>query len=161
MTRQGWLWVGLLLIGPAVAGAQQQTIGGQPEVSNMKLLGWSDLQARSAYQPTIHKQGERFIAYVGHHGGTDDIPTPVNPMTGQAEPNGTSIVDVTDPAQPKYLRHIPGAPASTRMAARRWCGCATAPRCRGATSRRSTCCGPSAGRRTRSGTSSIRRTPSC
>ena len=29
-------------------------------------------------------------------------------MTGKAEPNGTSIVDVTDPAHPKYLRHIPG-----------------------------------------------------
>ena len=29
-------------------------------------------------------------------------------MTGKAEPNGTSIVDVTDPAHPKYLHHIPG-----------------------------------------------------
>src|SRR3954467_5711572 len=92
--------------------AQKQTIGAPPEASNMKLVGTSDLQARSAYQPTIHKQGGRFIAYIGHHGGTDDVPTPVNPMTGQAEPNGTSIVDVTDPAQPKYLRHIPGAPGT-------------------------------------------------
>ena len=33
---------------------------------------------------------------------------PVNPLTGKAEPNGTSIVDVTDPAHPKYLKHIPG-----------------------------------------------------
>ena len=33
----------------------------------------------------------------------------MNPMTGQAEFNGTSIVDVTDPANPKYLKHIPGA----------------------------------------------------
>ena len=74
----------------------------------MKLVGYNDLQARSAYQPTIHHQGDRWIAYIGHHGGTDDIPDPVNPMTGKAEPNGTSIVDVTDPAHPKYLRHIPG-----------------------------------------------------
>lgn len=112
MTRRTWVWVGLLLVGTAgfAAQAQQQKVGAPPEASNMKLLGWSDLQARSAYQPTIHKHGARFIAYIGHHGGTDDIPTPVNPMTGQAEPNGTSIVDVTDPAQPKYLRHIPGAP---------------------------------------------------
>jgi hypothetical protein len=29
-------------------------------------------------------------------------------LTEKAEPNGTSIVDVTDPAHPKYLRHIPG-----------------------------------------------------
>src|SRR6201746_1382872 len=90
------------------AMAEPQVIGAPPEASNMKLVGSNDLQARSAYQPTIHHQGDRWIAYVGHHGGTDDIPTPVNPMTGKAEPNGTSIVDVTDPAQPRYLRHIPG-----------------------------------------------------
>jgi hypothetical protein len=88
--------------------AQSQVAGAPPEASNMKLVGSSDLQARSAYQPTIHHQGDRWIAYIGHHGGTDDIPAPVNPQTGKAEPNGTSIVDVTDPAQPKYLRHIPG-----------------------------------------------------
>ena len=83
-------------------------IGAPPEASNMKLVGYNDLQARSAYQPTIHHQGDRWIAYIGHHGGTDAIPDPVNPLTGKAEPNGTSIVDVTDPAHPKYLRHIPG-----------------------------------------------------
>jgi hypothetical protein len=108
------LWVGLIVMGIAGifagAGAQPQQVGAPPESSNMKLVGWSDLQARSAYQPTIHRQGDRTIAYVGHHGGTEDVPTPVNPMTGQPEPNGTSIVDVSDPARPKYLRHIPGAP---------------------------------------------------
>src|SRR6516162_1481326 len=88
--------------------AQKQVIGAAPEASNMKLVGTNDLQARSAYQPTIHHQGDRWIAYIGHHGGTDDVPSPVNPLTGQAEPNGTSIVDVTDPAHPKYLRHLPG-----------------------------------------------------
>src|SRR5260370_7739249 len=90
------------------AYAQQQVIGAPPEASNMRLVGTNDLQARSAYQPTIHHQGDHWIAYIGHHGGSDDIPAPVNPQTGKAEPNGTSIVDVTDPAQPKYLHHIPG-----------------------------------------------------
>ena len=108
MTRHALLVVGLLTAS-GVAYAQPQKVGAPPEASNMKLLGWSDLQARSAYQPTIHQQGGRWIAYIGHHGGTDDIPKPVNPMTGQAEPNGTSIIDVTDPATPKYLKHIPGA----------------------------------------------------
>jgi hypothetical protein len=92
----------------SVHAQKQQAIGAQPEASNMKLVGYNDLQARSAYQPTIHHQGDRWIAYIGHHGGTDDVPNPVNPLTGQAEPNGTSIVDVTDPARPKYLRHLAG-----------------------------------------------------
>src|SRR3984885_1352233 len=86
----------------------EQKIGAPPEASNMKLVGYNDLQARSAYQPTIHHQGDRYIAYIGHHGGTDTVAKPVNPVTGQAEFNGTSIVDVTDPAHPKYLRHLPG-----------------------------------------------------
>jgi len=74
----------------------------------MRLVGSHDLQARSAYQPVIHHQGNRWIAYIGHHGGTDAVPKPINPITGQAEFNGTSVVDVTDPTQPKYLAHIPG-----------------------------------------------------
>src|SRR5262249_34546284 len=45
----------------------------------------------------------RWIAYVGHHGGEA-----FNPLTGTMEKNGTSIVDVTDPGRPKYLKHIPG-----------------------------------------------------
>ncbi|MGC2316467.1 MAG: hypothetical protein WA615_08215 [Bradyrhizobium sp.] len=102
-----YLWI-FSCIACGVAYAEPQAVGAPPEAFNMKLVGSNDLQARSAYQPTIHHQGDRWIAYIGHHGGTDDVPAPVNPLTGKAEPNGTSIVDVTDPAQPKYLRHIPG-----------------------------------------------------
>src|SRR6516162_8117185 len=36
----------------------------------------------------------------------------MNPLTGKQENNGTSIVDVTDPKQPKYLAHIPGEMAT-------------------------------------------------
>ncbi len=96
----------------ALPAAAQPRPGEQPEAADMRLVGYNDLQARSAYQPTIHHQGDRWIAYIGHHGGTDAVPTPVNPMTGQAEPNGTSIVDVTDPAHPAYLKHIPGQPGT-------------------------------------------------
>jgi hypothetical protein len=90
------------------AGTRSPKVGDPPEASNMRLVGFNDLQGRSAYQPTIHRQGNRWIAYIGHHGGTDDIPKPVNRITGQPEFNGTSIVDVTDPAHPIYLRHLPG-----------------------------------------------------
>jgi hypothetical protein len=83
---------------------------------NMTLVGFNDLQSRSTYQPVVHKQrikgSDRYIAYTGHHGlGTnpktgEPLPS-INPLTGQKEPNGTSIVDVTDPRRPKYLFHLP------------------------------------------------------
>jgi hypothetical protein len=78
-------------------------IGGTPEAKNMRLVGFNNLQARSAYQPIIHQQGNRWIAYIGHHGGEA-----LNPLTKVVEKNGTSIVDVTDPRHPVYLKHIPG-----------------------------------------------------
>jgi hypothetical protein len=94
------------LVAPALAQAPK--VGDPPDARNMRLVGMNDLQARSAYQPTIHRQGDRYIAYIGHHGGTPDVPKPMNRITGQAEFNGTSILDVTDPANPKYLKHLPG-----------------------------------------------------
>jgi hypothetical protein len=99
------LGIGALTALPAVAQAPK--VGDPPEASNMRLLGWNDLQTRSGYQPTIHRYGDRYIVFIGHHGGTEAVPKPVNPMTGQAEFNGTSIVDATDPKNPKYLKHIP------------------------------------------------------
>jgi hypothetical protein len=80
------------------------TGGRAAEQRNMQLVGSDDLQGRSAYQPVIHRQGARFIAYIGHHGGKRQ-----NPLTGRVEDSGTSIVDVTDPRHPRYLHHIPGA----------------------------------------------------
>jgi len=71
--------------------------------NNMALLGQNPLQARSAYQPIIHQQGSRWIAYIGHHGGSA-----FNPLTNAVENNGVSIVDVTNPRSPVYLHHIPG-----------------------------------------------------
>jgi hypothetical protein len=98
MTRWHGAVVALGIVLMAGAAAQQQAAK-----NNMELVGSSDLQGRSAYQPVIHKQGGRWIAYIGHHGGTA-----LNPLTGNREASGTSIVDVTDPKQPRYLAHIPG-----------------------------------------------------
>src|SRR5262245_9887043 len=96
-----------ILAAPATA-QQSPKVGDPPEAKNMRLIGMNDLQARSAYQLVIHRHGERLIAYVGHHGGTRDVPKPINPMNGQPEFNGTSIIDVTDPKYPNYLFHLPG-----------------------------------------------------
>jgi len=39
-------------------------VGSAPEAKDMALVGFNDLQNRSAYQPVIHRQGDRFIAYI-------------------------------------------------------------------------------------------------
>ena len=84
---------------------QWRSTDAQASSENMRLLGHDDLQARTAYQPEIKRQmvggEERWIAYVGHHAGEK-----LNPLSGELENNGTSIVDVTDPRNPVYLHHI-------------------------------------------------------
>src|SRR5438876_563307 len=99
--------LGLVLVSLAAgpASSQAPARGHGAEAHDMELVGHDELQGRAAYQPTIHQQRGRFIAYVGHHGGR--VRTP---LTGADEDNGTSIVDVTDPARPRYLAHIPGMP---------------------------------------------------
>ncbi|HZR08808.1 MAG TPA: hypothetical protein VFA79_09525, partial [Myxococcales bacterium] len=78
----------------------------------MKLVGFNDLQARSTYQATLHKQGGRYYIYAGHHAyagpGEGQAPagTPPLPKVDNQE-NGTSIVDVTNPRHPRYVIHIP------------------------------------------------------
>ena len=101
-----WIWLSLaVLLVVATAGrapAQTAETGHGEERFNTRLVGAHDLQGRSAYQPLPVRQGERRIAYVGHHAGEA-----LNPLTGAVEPNGTSVLDVTDPSAPVYLTHIP------------------------------------------------------
>jgi len=91
------------VLGPALLVAAQAQ--DRAEAKDMALVGYHELQGRSAYQPLVHAQGGRWIAYVGLHGGQA-----ANGLTRQAEANGTAILDVSDPAQPKLLAHIPGSP---------------------------------------------------
>ncbi len=105
--------VGTAVAGPSSLAASAPVAlaapGSSPESRDMQLVGFDDLQARSTYQPVVHHHttggSDRWILYAGHHGGDA-----FNPMTGQVEPNGTSMVDVTDPAHPGLLCHLPGAP---------------------------------------------------
>jgi hypothetical protein len=69
------------------------------ETANVRLVGTSDLQGRATLQ--IALKGN--YAYVGHHKGNE-----MNPLTGKVEPNGTSIIDVSNPVLPKIIAHIPG-----------------------------------------------------
>ena len=89
--------------------------GGRPSgrkrgcAPNMVRIGHAHLQGRPAYEPTAIQQGNRFILYVGHHQGNF-----LNPLTQAIEPDGTSIVDVTNPANPRQLFHIPGPPGGNQ-----------------------------------------------
>jgi hypothetical protein len=106
----------LMGAGSAGTGALAGTTSGAPSY-NMLLVGTNDLQARSTYQPTLHKYpGGRYILFNGHPAlalqgegllpNAQPLPS-FNPLTGQNELNGTSIVDVTDPRNPRYLFHLP------------------------------------------------------
>ena len=86
---------------------------GANEARDMALVGAHGLSGRSAYQPVIHQQGKRWIAYVGHHAGSAR-----NPLNGADEPNGTSILDVTDARAPRLVAHIPGEPGGGAQMAR-------------------------------------------
>jgi hypothetical protein len=97
------LGLAVILVATVPASSQAPARGHGAEAHDMELVGHDDLQGRSAYQPTLHQQRGRVIAYVGHHGGRAR-----NPLTGRDEDNGTSILDVTDPMKPRYLVHIPG-----------------------------------------------------
>jgi hypothetical protein len=110
-------------------------------MSNMDLVGYNDLQARSAYQPVMEKQGSRWIAYIGHHGGSA-----VNPLNGEMETNGTIILDVADPKKPKYLFHTPGEMEGGHQEAEvlnpeapKWCTYARGANCPTATRTNSIC----------------------
>lgn len=69
------------------------------EARNVRLIGTSDLQGRDSLQIVLKGN----YAYIGHHRGEA-----FNPLTGKAESNGTSIVEVTNPSRPRIVKHIPG-----------------------------------------------------
>ncbi len=100
--HKGWIFLTLLLLTAQSVRAQGAS-GHGSESRNIALIGVSDLQGRPAYQPVIHRHGDRWIAYIGMHVGSE-----MNPLTGQVEGNGTLVVDVTDPRQPRTITHIPG-----------------------------------------------------
>src|SRR5690348_1960397 len=78
---------------------------------NTEWLGHNDLQGRTTYQTTVHHYPDgRFIAFAGHFNGLM-----LNPITGVVERNGTSLVDVTDPRRPVYLKHIIADKGGARM----------------------------------------------
>jgi hypothetical protein len=91
-----------LLLATGCTAPPPPAAGETPSAVDLRLVGHDDLQARSAYQPVVHRYGDRWILFVGHHAGEA-----LNAATGRVERNGLSILDVTDPAAPIYLAHVP------------------------------------------------------
>src|SRR5438067_5070834 len=108
MTKRGFTLGCSVFALSATAAIAAPKLGDPAEAKDMALVGFHDLQARSAYQPLVREQNGRWILYVGHHGGIRSAPKPTNALTGNPEFNGTSILDVTDPRAPRLLAHIPG-----------------------------------------------------
>jgi hypothetical protein len=83
------------------------------EAKNMQRVGHTDLQGRPAYHPNfiVYPDG-RVMAFVGTHSSTNELHAnplkPGNPL----EPNGTMIIDITDPKNPVEKFHIPGPVAN-------------------------------------------------
>src|SRR5215813_6543664 len=103
--------LGLLLTLPSAIAARDDDDRRARE--NMRLVGTNDLQARSTYQPVVHRYGSnRWVLFAGHHAlGTNPVTGAALPsfnrLTGKNEENGTSIVDVSNPRRPTFLFHIP------------------------------------------------------
>ena len=75
---------------------------------HVRLVGHHDLQGReSLVVTTLSDPANGSWVYVGHHESYWDGKPKMNPITGTQEWNGTSILDVADPANPKLVWHIP------------------------------------------------------
>jgi hypothetical protein len=81
----------------------------QQSIWNMKVVGFNDNQGRpSSDDGWIENENGRYILYMTDSGGSA-----YNPMTGNVEPNGTSLIDVTRPDHPVFLHHIPSTTGSS------------------------------------------------
>jgi hypothetical protein len=94
----------------------------QQSIWNMKVVGFNDNQGRpSSDDGWIENQNGRYIVYMTSTGGSM-----FNPMTGQVDNSGTSLIDATDPRHPVYLANVP---TQTTGGHRMW-RCAAATLCR-------------------------------
>ena len=101
------LALGFIISSQARTFAQGAAPGG--EASNMRLVGYHDLQGRESLEVHVRSNDANGSwAYVGHSNNYwDGKEGHMNSITGKIERNGTSILDVSDPANPKLVWHIP------------------------------------------------------
>ncbi len=119
MRSMPWRAGGLGLLAIAVGtlpphGAQAQGLPdpGSDGAENVHLVGYNDLQGRQSLQLTTRSGAENGNwVYVGHQPNrrpNSENEGQLNHLTGELEINGTSLIDITDPAKPTLKWHIPG-----------------------------------------------------
>jgi len=132
MTTRKWaLCPGILILLAACSGqtappatAQQAPADPRAEsAENVRLVGYHDLQGRQSLVVTTKSDpANGNWVYVGHTPNDRNDPQAsddaegndepiLNPITGKMEWNGTSIVEISDPANPKLVWHIPNEEA--------------------------------------------------
>ncbi|MBT8146350.1 MAG: hypothetical protein KJN90_05810 [Gammaproteobacteria bacterium] len=75
---------------------------------NVELVGYHPLQGRQALQITTKSDSANGNwAYIGHVPNSRTGEATLNPITGRQEWNGTSIVDISNPSDPRLVWHIP------------------------------------------------------
>ena len=86
--------------GGGAGGASRRPLAESSE--NVRLVGYNDLQGRTALVMTTKSDpANGNWVYIGHHESFRDGKPLMNPITGKMEFNGTSILDITDPAKPR------------------------------------------------------------
>ncbi len=92
--------------GPTPGEQPEQQAG--VESHNVRLVGYNDLQGRETLMVVAKSDpANGDWVYVGHHESYYDGEQRMNPITNQMEWSGTSILEVSDPANPRLVWHIP------------------------------------------------------
>jgi hypothetical protein len=133
--KTGALGAGAAALAVAVTTSLAQ-VSQSGEQKNMRRVGHTDLQGRAAYHPNFIKYPDgRVIAFIGTHSSAVPTPPPPpgapidsnlpkpNPLKpgSPVEPNGTMIVDITDPRRPVEKFHIPSLAAGAQTQSNRMC----------------------------------------
>lgn len=112
LARLALVALAVLLVMQVAALSRQRTPADKMSdgSENVRLVGYNDLQGRqSLVVVTRSDAANGNWVYVGHspNNRTDPEEPILNPITGKKEWNGTSILEISDPARPKLVWHIP------------------------------------------------------